>query len=153
MTILGEKSISSILKILLDLILLGGLCIFIGLPFFLKWYFHILAGCNKENYYFLLVFLYFTGFFALWILHKVRKILKTLNRRNPFMLDNVISLKRISADCFVISFAYIIKTLCYNSVLTIVIFMVFIIGGFFIIIMAEVFKQAIEYKEETDLTI
>lgn len=153
MTILGKKSLSSYLKIFLDLIFLGGIIIFIGLPFFLKWYFNMLSRINSENYYFILVFLYFTGFFALWIFHEVRKIFKTLNRKNPFMMDNVISLKKISAGCFIIAFAYIIKILCYNSILTVIIAMIFIMGGFFLIVIAEIFKQAIEYKEENDLTI
>ncbi|MDP4179262.1 MAG: DUF2975 domain-containing protein [Bacillota bacterium] len=153
MTIIGKKSLASYLKIFLDLVFFGGLIIFIGLPFFLKWYVNILKSSYHENYYFLIVFLYFTGFFALYLFHEVRKVFKTLNRKNPFMMDNVISLKRISICCFIISFAYIIKIFFYNSILTMIITMIFIIGGLFIIVMAEVFKQAVEYKEENDLTI
>jgi hypothetical protein len=153
MIILGEKGLSGYIKKLLILVLAGGLCIILSLPYSLNWYINDLRNYNPEIYYFLLGFLYYTGILCLWIVFEMNKIFKTLNRKNPFMMDNVISLRKMSLAAFLITAAYIIKIIFYNSFLTIIITMIFIIAGLFLIILAEVFKQAVEFKEENDLTI
>ena len=153
MDILGEKGLSSLVKRLLDLVFLGGLGILITLPYVLRWYMNALSLTSSENYNFLLGFLYITGVVCLGLVNEIRKIFKTLNRRNPFMLDNVKSLNRVGVACFIIAAAYLVKIFFYNSVLTAIITMVFIIAGLFSVVLAEVFRQAIEVKEENDLTI
>ena len=153
MKILDEKGLSGIVKRFLDLIFIGGIGIILTLPFLLNWYMDYLQGYISEKYWFLLPFLYITGFFALVIVNELRRIFKTLNRRDPFRPDNVKSFKRLSICCFAVAFLYCIKILVFNSFLTIILFMVFIIGGFFLLILSEVFRQAVIVKEENDLTI
>lgn len=153
MVILGEKGLSGFVKRILDLIFLGGLGIFVTLPYGLQWYMTTIYRTSTENYHFLLGFLYITGIVCLGLVNEIRKIFKTLNRRNPFMMDNVKSLNRIGVFSFVIAVAYIIKIFCYNSVLTAIIAMVFIIAGLFSLVLAEVFRQATVVKEENDLTV
>lgn len=153
MKILDEKGLSGIVKRFLDLIFFGGIAILLTLPYLLNWYMDYLRGYISERYWFLLPFLYITGFLALIIVNELRKIFNTLNRRDPFHTDNVKSFKRLSICCFTIAFLYGVKILVFNSFLTIILFMVFIIGGFFLLILAEVFRQAVMVKEENDLTI
>ncbi|MCX7921592.1 MAG: DUF2975 domain-containing protein [Clostridia bacterium] len=153
MVILGERGLSALVKYLLDCIFLGGIGIFLGLPYLVRWYLELLNVQSGKVYYFLLGFLYITGLFSLLIVNEIRKIFKTLNRRNPFMMDNVKSLNRIAAASFIIAAAYVVKIFVYNSFLTIIIMMVFTIAGFFSVIFAEVFRQAVMVKEENDLTI
>ena len=153
MRILDEKGLSGIVKRFLDLLFAGGIGIFAGLPILLKWYLGTLYLGTGEKYWFLLPFLYVTGILALAIVNEMRRIFKTLNRRNPFMADNVRSLKRIAGASFIISAAYAVKIIFFNSFLTIIITMVFAIAGFFSIILAEVFHQAVIVKEENDLTV
>jgi len=153
MKILDEKGLSGIVKLFLDLLFWGGIGIVLALPFLLNWYMDYLRGYISEKYWFLLPFLYITGFFALIIVNELRRIFRKLNRRDPFNMDNVKSFKRLSVCCFVISFLYFVKMIAFNSFLTIILFMAFIIGGFFLLIIAEVFRQAVIVKEENDLTI
>lgn len=153
MLILDEKGLSGIIKHFLELIFIGGVGILISLPWSVKWYLGKLTFGTNEKYPFLLVFLYVTGLLALVIVFEILRIFKTLNRRNPFMMDNVNSLKRIALMSFLISAAYTIKIFAFNSFLTIILAMVFVIAGFFAIILAEVFYQAVTVKEENDLTI
>ena len=153
MAILGERGLSGIVKRFLDLVFIGGIGIYLGLPVILRWYFDLIYRISSENYHFLLGFLYITGIFCLVIMHELRKVFKTLNRRNPFMMDNVKSLKRIAISSFSISAAYVVKMIFYNSFLTVIIAMVFIIAGLFSIIFSELFRQAVQVKEENDLTI
>jgi hypothetical protein len=153
MAILGEKGLSGIVKRFLDLVFFGGIGLYISLPISLRWYFDVIYRISSENYYFLLGFMYLTGIFCLIIIFELRKIFKTLNRRNPFMMDNVKSLNRMAISAFIIAASYIIKIIFFNSFLTVIITMIFIIVGLFTVIFAEVFRQAIEVKEENDLTI
>jgi len=154
MNILGEKSVSSVVKWLLDLIYLGGIGIILSLPWSLKWYLNLVYHIiDIKMYFFFLGLLVITGILALAILYQIRKIFKTLKRKDPFMMDNVKSLKRMGLASFLISFFYIFKIIFYNSFLTIILLMVFVIAGFFSIILAEVFKQAIEAKQENDFTV
>ena len=153
MMILDQKGFSGIVKYILDLIFIGGIGILLSLPIALKWYLGLMYTRTSENYYFLLVFLYITGIMALLVVNEIRKLLKNINKRNPFIRDNVKSLNRIAVSCLLIAACYVVKIIFYNSFLTIIITMVFIITGFFSIILAEVFQQAVIVKEENDLTI
>jgi len=153
MQVLGEKGLSGMVKLLLDGVFIGGLAIFATLPWCLNIAFDLIKSANDENFYFLLGFFYFSGVFALSLVHEIRKIFKNLNKRNPFIMDNVKSLKRMAFASFIIAGAYGVKIIFYPSILTIIMAMVFVILGLFLIILAEVFHQAVIVKEENDLTI
>ena len=153
MIILDKKGFSGIVKYILDLIFFGGLGIILSLPIVLKWYLELMYTTTSENYYFLLGFLFVTGIFALVVVNEIRNLLKNLNKRNPFIIDNVKSLNRVAVACLIIAACYVIKIFFYNSFLTIIVMMVFIIAGFFSIILAEVFRQAVIVKEENEMTI
>ena len=153
MIIIDRRGFSGLVKNILDLIFLGGIGILISLPIALKWYMGLMYTRTSENYDFLLGFLFITGVLALAVVNEIRRLLKNINKRNPFIRDNVKSLNRIAVSCLIIAACYVIKIILYNSFLTIIITMVFIITGFFSIILAEVFQQAVIVKEENDLTI
>jgi|LSQX01.2.fsa_nt_gb hypothetical protein len=153
MRILDRKGLSGIIQRLIELILIGGVLIVLGLPFVVKWYLNLLAGNTSELYAFLLPFLYATGIAATVAVFELRKVFITLNRMDPFRSDNVVSFRRISMCCFFIAAAYVVKIFMFNSFLTIILFMVFVIGGFMLMILSEVFRQAVKVKEENDLTI
>ncbi len=153
MSAIGENGLSRVAKYFLDLVFIGGIGIFISLPVSLKWCFKIIDSMKDENFYFLLVFLYITGLFALAILHEMRKIFKALNKRNPFIMENVRSLRHVAVASFLIAASYLIKIFFFNSFLTVIICMVFVIAGLFGIILSDVFHQAVVVKEENDLTI
>lgn len=153
MKVLDEKGLSGIVKRFLDLVFFGGIGILLALPFLLNWYLDFFIRNTSESYWFLLPFLYLTGFCALMILNELRRIFRTFNRRNPFLMDNVKSLKTMAVSSFAVSIMYMVKIILFNSFLTIILTMVFVIAGLFTLILAEVFRQAVVVKEENDLTI
>lgn len=153
MRILDEKGLSGIVKRFLDLTFFGAIAIIVALPFLLKWYMNLFRGNITEKYWFLLPFFYFTGLLALAIVYELRRIFRTLNKRDPFLMQNVKSLKNMALSAFAISFLYVVKIVFFNSFLTIIMAMVFVIAGLFGLILAEVFRQAVIVKEENDLTI
>ncbi|CAM3080136.1 DUF2975 domain-containing protein [Sporolactobacillus spathodeae] len=153
MLILDQKGLSGWVKLLLDLIFIGGALIFLSLPWSVNWYERLLPEESNENYWFLLIFLYVTGFFALEIVFELRRIFNTLNKHDPFLIENVRSLQHMAVASFLITAGYIVKIIFFNSFLTIIIAMVFVIAGLFSLVLSEVFHQAVMVKEENDLTI
>lgn len=153
MVIIGVKGLSSVVKYILDLILIGVAVILVGLPIILRMCFDAYIWAVGENYWFLLVFLWVTGLLYLGIVYELRKMLKLLIQRDPFNRKNVASLKRTAVLALVISVIYAVKIVFYISFLTIIVAMVALLVGLFALILAEVFRQAIEVKEENELTI
>ena len=154
MKIIGEKSLATFVKFLLDLIFMSGVVVLLSLPISIRWYLVYTYGSSKQSvYYFLLGLLVVTGIMALGIVREIRKIFISLNGKDPFIIENVNSLNRMGIFSFLIAFLYGIKIIFLNSFFTVVILMVFVIAGFFSIILAEVFRQAVIAKIENDYTI
>jgi hypothetical protein len=138
---------------MLDITFVGGAVILVSLPVSLRWCFDSFVWANRENYNFLLLFLFITGLLCLAIIYELRIMLVTLNDRDPFRRENVASLKNIAVLALLISLAYVVKIIFYISFLTIIVSMVFLIIGLFSLILSEIFRQAVEVKEENDLTV
>ena len=153
MFVFGKKGLSSIFKIALQCIFVGGIIIFITLPFCLKWYLEFSEIFTSSYFYKTLILLYLSGFLALAVLYQSIKLLNNINKKSPFNLENPKILNIIGICSLLIAFIYLISIFIIKSVFTIILFMIFIMLGFMAIILAEIFKKAIEYKEENDLTI
>ncbi len=93
------------------------------------------------------------GCLALWIIYYLRRIFKTVIKENCFVEENVTSLKRMGWASFLISIVTIIRLFFVITPATLVIILVFFIAGLFSLVLAQVFAQAISYKQENDFTI
>jgi len=129
-----------------------GIIIIICLPKLLDWYINYFA-VNHVNYYPMLIILYLSGIVALFVIFKFIKLFETLKNNTPFIMENVKHLKAISACCLFIAVIYLIGIFVFKSVFVAVIFIMFIFVYLAFLIVSELFKQAVKYKEENDLTI
>lgn len=106
------------------------------------------------------------GLALLGIIYNLRKIIESLINVTPFVWGNVKSLRRIAVACFVVAVCYAVNffvngqykdfqfvSIDSKGVHTDIEFLIFFFAGCFIYILAEVFKQAVENKEENDFTI
>lgn len=148
-----NEKLATIVKYILEFILVGVSVLVLGLPIILKICFDHYSWTVGENYWFLLVFLWITGVLYFGVVYELRKMVVRLIHRAPFMRENVDSLKRIAVLALSISAMYVIKIVFYISFLTVIVTMMAVLIGLFALILAEVFRQAIEVKEENDLTI
>ncbi len=168
MKILGEKSLSSKviigLNILFTIISLLDLLV---LSLILKVTKNTTTLENKifEFIFFILIIL--TGIIALYIIHQFIQIFKNLKSNILFSKDNSNRLNKTSNSCFLISTIYIaisvytflnknlsIKEIIYYILIfSITLMTIFVIFGIGIKILNEIYKKAIEYKEENDFTI
>lgn len=171
MKILGEKSLSS--KVIVGLnILFTTISIvdIVVLSIIIKIVNHITMGEDIQNNVSDLVFFIMiisTGIIALFIIYQFIKIFKNLKRDILFCEDNVKSLNIVSYSCFVISALYLVIAIFIFSIMknligefvhyifaiSIILMIIFAVYGVGIKILNEIYKKAIEYKEENDFTI
>lgn len=155
MEILGENGIGKILKIFLQICFLGGIAILIILPFELQ-----IVGLKLNATAFVI---YPNGIVLLVIVRQFIGQFDSLKDRKPFCMENV---KRLKTS----GIASLIETVLWTADLLYTIFLaksedvvIVLVLAFLIIlfagvsiafyILAELIKQATEYKEENELTI
>ena len=151
MKITGKTSLSNTIKLWLKIVFVIGIILFSLLPIWLK------AYCTYINIYLAyipaLILLYISGIPALIIVYEVIKIFETLEDNNPFINENVKHLKRCSICSLIISIEYFIGIFATKAIFSIVVVGAFTVAWLGLYILSELLKQAIQYKEENDLTI
>ena len=155
MEILGENGIGKILKIILQVCFWGGIAVLIILPFLLQ-----MVGLRFNASAFVI---YPNGIALLVIVRQFIGQFDSLKNKNPFCMENVKRLK-------ISGIASLVETVLWTIDLLYTIFLakgadvVIVLGLAFMIILfagvaiafyilAELIKQATEYKEENELTI
>ena len=171
MKILGEKSLSS--KVIIGLNVLFAIISFVDvfvLTLIAKSIRDVIMNINlQENTFNLNLFsmIIVTGIIALFIIYQFIKIFENLKRNILFSTDNSKRLNTISKSCFIISAIYLIISILiiilikdiiadlisYILAFSIMLMIIFAVSGIGIKILNEIYKKAIEYKEENDLTI
>lgn len=139
-------------KYLLDFMFISGLVICIGVPFIFKQagrYISII----EENYIPYCVIFMIAGVFALIILWNLRNMIKTVISEDPFIRENVNSLKRMGICSFMIAFIMAVRLVFVITAAALVLVLVFLIAGLFSLVLSFVFDKAVTYKQENDLTI
>ncbi len=171
MKILGEKSLSS--KVIVGLNVLFAIISLIDmfvLTLIAKSIRNVVLEQNIPNAIFdlsLLSMIIVTGIIALFIIYQFVKIFGNLKRNILFSTDNSKRFNTISKSCFIISAIYLIISILiivlikdiiadfisYILAFSIMLMIIFAVSGIGIKILNEIYKKAIEYKEENDLTI
>jgi hypothetical protein len=107
----------------------------------------------REFYVPFSIIFFIAGVFALVIVWELRTIFKTVIKEDPFVRENVRSLKRMGVSSFCIAFMMLTRLLFVITPAALVLVAVFAIAGLFSLVLSQVFDQAVTYKQENDLTI
>ena len=152
MEILGEKGIGKILKIFLQICFWGGIAVLIILPFLLQ-----MVGLRFNASAFVI---YPNGIALLVIVRQFIGQFDSLKNKNPFCMENVKRLRISGIASLVETVLWTLYTIFLAKGADVVIvlglaFMIILFAGVAIAfyILAELIKQATEYKEENELTI
>lgn len=148
------KKIGILLKTVLIIGLLVAIpCVIIS-PFLLE---------HTRSVIYSMIIIYPNSLLMIGITIQFIKLFQSLERNNPFNYENVRTLKIGSIISFVMSIIWIIDMLFMifiigNTYINYIIVLVFLAILFFgvsiaLYILAELFRQATDYKEENDLTI
>ena len=106
------------------------------------------AGSTVLFYAMLLV----CGGIALWILIELAAVLKTVDS-DPFVERNAAAFMRMGIAAEVAGLVFFVKCFFMFTVMTAVCALVMILSGLFALTLGMVFKRAVEYKRENELTI
>lgn len=155
MKITGKNGIGDLLKNLLQVGLFGGIIILIILPFALQ-----LVGLNLNATAFVI---YPNGIVLLVITYKFIKLFDSLKNNRPFCNENVKILKctgivaLIGSLLWILDLIYEIALVKTDDIIIIMVLLflsvLFLGVAIALYILAELLKQATEYKEENELTI
>lgn len=155
MEIFGEKGIGKFLKVLLQVCFWGGIAVLIVLPFLLQ-----LVGLKLNATAFVI---YPNGIALLVIVRQFIGQFDSLKNRKPFCMENVKRLKTsgiaslVETALWTIDLLYTVFLAKGADVIIVLVlaFLIILFAGVSIAfyILAELIKQATEYKEENELTI
>lgn len=100
-----------------------------------------------------LIVLIISGVMALLILWQARAILHIINKGNPFVRDTVRRLRMIGIECLILAAFYFVSVFVVTKFFMVVVFVTFSVVGMILFVFAQIFEQAIAFKEENDMTI
>lgn len=94
-----------------------------------------------------------SGMICAYILFILKKMYFSLLEGNPFTDENVKSFRKMAVACFLVFIIYALKTVLAFTLAALVITVIFMVGCIFCLTLKDLFKQAVNYKTENDLTI
>jgi len=100
----------------------------------------------------LLLFVMAVGAGALWITAEMALMLRTLNA-DPFVLRNARALYRMGSAALLISLSFFARCMRYLSPMALAVAAMLLLLGLCALVLAAVFRRAVAYKKENDLTI
>lgn len=148
----GEKLIR-ITKRILDVMFYCGIVVIVTLPLSLRYAGNHYSRAFQEYYMLMLVIFAAAGICGIVIVGELRKMMHTVEQKNCFVPENVKSLEIMGMTSAVIVALFFLKCFFLPTPATFIIVLTFFIAGLFSGVLSFVFREAIRYKEENDLTI
>ena len=131
----------------------SGILVGVSLPFSLKMLGEYYWKEMAEQYWPMLIIFGLSGICGLIIVYQLRKMMKTVVKRECFVDNNTKSLSTMGKVSFVITVLFIVKCILLPTPASFVIVLTFFIAGVFSHVLSLVFEEAVRFKEENDLTI
>jgi len=150
---MNQEKLIRFTSVLLEFMFYSGILVIVTLPFSLRLLSQYSFVWIGEYYVLLLVVFMPAGVFGILIIRNLVKMMRTVKEKNCFVIQNVASLKRMGIYSFIISFLFLMIILFRPTPATVMVILTFFIAGLFCFVLAFVFKEAIQYKEENELMI
>lgn len=147
-----HKNLTVATKYLLDTMFYIGILVTATLPFSVKAVGEFLPDAI-EHYEETVIIYFVLGVSACVLLRELRRIFRTVLEENCFVQENVISLRKMGNWSFFIALMSVVRSIVYMTPAMGVVILVFVIAGLFSKVLAYVFEEAVQYKEENDLTV
>ena len=147
-----KSMVHYITKICVDFLFYFGIVCCVLLPFsgkLISIYFGFIGNASVP----MMIILLLSGILSVYILYQLKIMFKTLLNGNPFICANVVCFRKIAVASLLIAITYLFKCFIYFTVSTVVIIAIFIIACLFSLTLKDLFKQAVYYKDENDLTV
>lgn len=141
-----------ITKRILDIMFYMGIVILVLLPAII-YIFSMYNNYYKKYIVVMFLALFVSGIIALLIISELRKMFRTVIADDCFVDENVVSLIKMGNYSFIIAMITLARSVFYVTPASIVIIIVFVIASLFSKVLSQVFKKAVAYKKENDMTI
>ena len=148
-----QSRLISFTKYFLDFMFFSGILVEVSLPFSLKMLGEYYWKEMAEQYWPMLIIFGLSGICGLIMVYQLRKMMKTVVKRECFVDNNTKSLSTMGKVSFVITVLFIVKCILLPTPASFVIVLTFFIAGVFSHVLSLVFEEAVRFKEENDLTI
>ena len=148
-----QSRLISFTKYFLDFMFFSVILVEVSLPFSLKMLGEYYWKEMAEQYWPMLIIFGLSGICGLIIVYQLRKMMKTVVKRECFVDNNTKSLSTMGKVSFVITVLFIVKCILLPTPASFVIVLTFFIAGVFSHVLSLVFEEAVRFKEENDLTI
>ncbi len=149
----GKSLTHYVAKIVVEVLLYVAIAAVVAIPFVVKGLFFWIGYSNPAYLTVFATVLFLSGLCCVYILYHLKVMYKTLLIGNPFVESNVIHLRKIALACCLTAVIYIVKSIILFTFASCVIAFVFMVGCLFCLTLKDLFKQAINYKNENELTI
>ncbi|MFV0401967.1 MAG: DUF2975 domain-containing protein [Oscillospiraceae bacterium] len=147
--------VAKLLTILLCLLFAGGVVLLLTIPFLMDYYTRIfldMYAADPGYQVYIIIFLLAVGSMGLWIIGELIAMMRTIPV-DPFVVRNVRAFRRIGIVAAATAGVFFVKTVQYFTILTFVCGLFLIVCSLFAFTLGIVFRQAVVYKAENDLTI
>lgn len=151
--LIGKGGVSRIVEGMLIFLLCLAPVLMVTLPWTIPMITDRRAGEPLFLYEKYLVILFLSGLVAELVLWQARGIMRNVNHGKAFSADTVRRLHTIGVECLTLGVAYAIATFFVTKFFMVVVLVTFITVGMILLVFAELFRQAVAYKEENDMTI
>ncbi len=140
-------------KYLLDAMFYLGIVATASLPVSIHWIGSHYLPALLKNYQEVVIIYFVLGVSAVKLIWELRRIFQTVLNEDCFVMENVVSLRKMGNWSFFIAGMSVVRSIVYATIAMAVVILVFLIAGMFSKVLALVFEQAVRYKEENDLTV
>ena len=147
-----DMKLAKLTKGILDFMFYAGIAACLTLPLSLKFIGNYFPH-YQIFYYPMLALFFISGIFAVLIVRELRRMFATVLKEDCFVEENVKSLRKMGTCSFCIMGISIIRLFIIITPATLVVMVVFVMGGLLRWGLAGVCDQAVSYKLENDLTI
>lgn len=151
MKMIGNNGLSRFIEIALWVLMATVVVLLFTLPFSITW---VTERTPEDPYYFkYLIILAYSGVMAELVLWQCRGMIRNVNRGQVFSANTVRRLRVAAVELMVLAGFYGATMFWMSKFFMAFLFIVFVIGGCLLLVLAEIFRQANQYKEENDMTI
>lgn len=148
-----KSVISRIVAIILKIILGLGIISLFFVPYIYNFIgkYQNITFSNQTTLY--IIALYVSAIIVLYIIFELIRIFSLVYKETPFNRNIEYSLKRIAISLMILSLITLIKSIFIPTILSLSIFIILFVGSLGVYVLSQVFKTAIEYKNEIDYTV
>lgn len=153
MKLIGKNGLSRLIEIGLVVLMFAVLGLLAMLPWSITWVTGRTPDDPQRMYIRYLVILSYSGVMAELVLWQARGILHNVNHGRVFSADTVRRMRVLAVECVVLAVFYLATMFWMSKFFMAALFVVFVMLGCTLLVFAELFRQANQYKEENDMTI